>query len=125
MESPDSKISVVIGASEKPYRYSHAAVHQLRKYGHEVVAIGRRPGRIEDTEIVTGFPKATHVHTVTLYIGPQHQPPYYNYILEELKPQRVIFNPGTENSELYALCRENGIDPVENCTLMMLNYGVF
>lgn len=125
METPDSRISVVIGASEKPYRYSHAAVHQLRRHGFEVVAIGRRPGRIDDTEIVTGFPKTGHVHTVTLYIGPRHQPPYYDYILKELKPRRVIFNPGTENPELFALCRHSGIEPVENCTLMMLNYGVF
>jgi len=125
MDTHHNKHTVVIGASEKPHRYSHSAVVQLKNNGYPVTAIGLKPGMIGETEIVSGFPKISNVHTVTLYVGPKNQPPFYDYILNDLKPRRVIFNPGTENPELEAFCRGHGIVPVENCTLMMLTYGVF
>jgi hypothetical protein len=62
------------------------------------------------------------VDTVTLYVGPQHQPSWYNYILS-LKPKRVIFNPGTENDELVNLLKKENIESVEACTLVMLAIG--
>ena len=37
-----------------------------------------------------------NIDTVTMYVGPQRQEEYYDYILS-LHPKRVIFNPGTEN----------------------------
>jgi len=37
-----------------------------------------------------------------------------------LKPNRIIFNPGAENDELAGLAAQNGIQPVEACTLVML-----
>ncbi|TNE56910.1 MAG: CoA-binding protein, partial [Bacteroidetes bacterium] len=62
------------------------------------------------------------VDTVTLYVGPQRQVPYYEYILS-LHPKRIIFNPGTENPELEALAEAQGIEVVEGCTLVMLSIG--
>ena len=59
------------------------------------------------------------VDTVTLYLNPANQKDYYNYILS-LKPQRIIFNPGAENEELAQLATNEGIQPVEACTLVML-----
>jgi hypothetical protein len=48
--------------------------------------------------------------------------PYYDYILS-LKPKRIIFNPGTENEELMKLAKQNNIQPVVACTLVMLSIG--
>ena len=48
------------------------------------------------------------VDTVTLYLNPKAQVEYYDYILS-LKPRRVIFNPGTENPELFKILEENKI----------------
>jgi hypothetical protein len=62
---------------------------------------------------------------VTLYIGTQNQPQYSDYILNRLNPKRIIFNPGTENDDFEQLAENNGIEVVKNCTLMMLNYGIF
>ena len=59
------------------------------------------------------------IDTVTLYIGPARQPQYYDYIIS-LHPQRVIFNPGTENPEFYKLLKENGIETEVACTLILL-----
>ncbi len=119
-----NKKTVVIGASTKPERYSNKAIRLLRRYGHPVEAIGLRHGEVGDVSIKTGFPELGEVHTFTIYMQPQRQKPFYEYIIR-LKPTRVIFNPGTENDELINLLESNGIEVTENCTLVMLNTGLF
>lgn len=116
--------TLVLGASLKPERYSYLAIRNLRKHGIEVVAIGSRKGKVEDVEILTEPLNVSDIHTVTLYLGLKNQQPYYDYIIN-LKPKRLIFNPGTENPELEKLARQNGIDVVEGCTLVMLSNGAY
>lgn len=111
--------TLVVGASEKPERYANMAVRMLREHGHEVVAIGLREGSIGDVAIQTGKPQLEGIDTVTLYVGPQRQEPFMDYVAG-LKPRRVIFNPGTENQVFQAKLSEAGIEPVEACTLVML-----
>ena len=112
--------TLVIGASLKPERYSNKAVKMLTKFGHDVVAFGRRTGDIPPWTIVTEFPERDDIQTVTLYLNPNNQLPYYEAILA-LKPVRIIFNPGTENPELQSLANEAKIETVEACTLVMLS----
>ncbi|WP_274971940.1 CoA-binding protein, partial [Zunongwangia profunda] len=57
--------------------------------------------------------------TVTLYVGPKNQPEYYDYLVA-LNPKRVIFNPGTENPELYGVLEKNNIKFQNACTLVLL-----
>jgi len=113
------KKTLVIGASDNPARYSFLAINKLQQYQHEVVAIGRKKGTVAGVDITTEMEPFNDVDTVTLYINPQLQPAYYNYILS-LKPRRIIFNPGTENDELQELAAQNGITALEACTLVML-----
>lgn len=120
----DAKLTLVIGASEKPERFSYKAIRRLRRYGHPVEAIGLRPGEVDGVVFKTGFPELKGIDTVTLYVGPARQPQYYDYLIG-LKPKRIIFNPGTENPEFYAKAREKGIEPVVYCTLVMLDSGMF
>jgi hypothetical protein len=42
-----------------------------------------------------------------------------------LNPSRIIFNPGAENQELESIAKEKGIEVVRNCTLILLDYGLF
>lgn len=116
--------TLVLGASQKPERYSFLAIRSLRKHRIEVVAIGARKGIVEDVEIQTELRDFEGIHTVTLYLSPKNQIPYYSYIIS-LNPKRIIFNPGTENPELEKLARINGIDVVEGCTLVMLSNGTY
>jgi len=118
------KKTLVLGASENPERYSHLAVKKLRFYGHPVIAIGRRQGIIDDTPIRTGNPSFSDINTVTLYLNPNNQKPYYEYILS-LQPKRIIFNPGTENPEFEKMAQQKGIEALEACTLVMLNTGQY
>ena len=66
----------------------------------------------------------TDLDTITLYLGSQNQPGYYDYILKS-KPKRIIFNPGTENPELEELAEANGIECTEACTLVLLSTGQY
>jgi predicted CoA-binding protein len=119
-----SKTTLVLGASNNPARYSNMAINRLRRNNHPVVAIGKRPGMVADTSLETETRKIEDLDTVTLYLNPANQKQYYKYILD-LKPKRIIFNPGTENEELEDLARKNGIQPIEACTLVMLSTGQY
>jgi predicted CoA-binding protein len=129
------KKTLVLGASDNPARYSFLAVTQLRAKGHPVVAIGRKRGKVADTEIEyagnthgttqeTGVKEPRDIDTVTLYLNPGHQKEYYHYILS-LHPKRIIFNPGTENEELSRLAKAQGIHSIEACTLVLLSTGQY
>lgn len=98
MTNTDKK-TVVLGASTNEARYSNIAVKRLKRNGIQVVPVGIKKGAIEGIDIINGSPEVDGVHTVTLYLNPQRQKPYYNYIINELAPKRIIFNPGTENLE--------------------------
>ena len=116
------KKTLVLGASENPSRYSYLAVRKLTNHQHPVVAIGRKKGKVGDVAIETDHLPLEDVDTVTLYLNPRNQQEYYDYILS-LQPARIIFNPGTENEELEQMAKENGIETVEGCTLVMLSIG--
>ena len=116
----EQKKTLVIGASENPERYSYLAVQRLNANKHPVIALGKRTGKIGDTIIETEHKPFENIDTVTLYLNPQSQQEYYDYILS-LHPKRIIFNPGTENDELYDLAKSKGIEVQEACTLVMLS----
>lgn len=117
-----NKKTLVIGASENPARYSYKAINALCNHNHDVVALAKRAGQLGDVPIQTEFPLDEDIDTVTLYIGPKHQPEYYSDIIK-LNPQRVIFNPGTENADFVSLLNENGIAAEQACTLVLLSIG--
>jgi predicted CoA-binding protein len=89
-------------------------------YNHEVVAFGMREGEEAGIVIDTELKDYKDIDTVTLYLKPKRQEEYYNYIVS-IKPKRVIFNPGTENPELYTILKENDIAFEVACTLVLLS----
>lgn len=119
-----SKKTLVLGASANPSRYSNLAVQRLHAHQHPVIAIGKRPGSIGNIPIITTKENTGDIDTVTLYLNPQNQKQYYDFILS-LKPERIIFNPGTENNELAEMASSKGIQSIEACTLVMLSTGMY
>ncbi len=121
-----SKKTVIIGASTNPSRYAYLAAGMLKEYKHEIVPIGIKKGEVYGKQIlsINERPAVNDVDTVTLYIGPRHQPEHYDYILS-LKPKRVIFNPGTENYEFEKLIEGSGAEALEACTLVLLRSGQY
>jgi predicted CoA-binding protein len=118
------KKTLVLGASANPARYSYLAINRLRNNDHPVVAIGKRAGEVAGTSIETAPREITDVDTVTLYLNPENQKQYYDYILS-LNPKRIIFNPGAENEELQHLAEQKGINTMEACTLVLLSTGQY
>ncbi len=119
-----SKKTLVVGASEKPQRYSNKAIRKLLRYGNEVVPLAPRPGQVAGVPFVTGYPEVKDIHTITLYIGPARQTAFYEYLLS-LKPKRIIFNPGTENDIFIQKAQAQGVETIQDCTLIMLDTGMY
>lgn len=113
------KKTLVLGASSKPQRYSNIAINRLVNYGHEVVAFGLKEDEVAGVNIDTNLMPYKEIHTVTLYMNPERQKAYYDYIMS-LQPERIIFNPGTENQEFQNILKQNNIYFEESCTLVML-----
>lgn len=118
------KKTLILGASNNPERYSYLAAHKLHAHGHPIVNVGIKLGEVAGVPIELPETIHTDIDTITLYLGPQNQPPYYDYILHS-KPKRIIFNPGTENPELESLAEEQGIETTEACTLVLLSTGQY
>ena len=111
--------TLLIGASLNPERYAYQAVHLLVEKNQEVIPFGLKEGSIAGLSIITEKKAFKAIHTVTLYVGPKHQKEYYDYILS-LNPQRVIFNPGTENKDFEDTLKRQGIFSERACTLVLL-----
>jgi hypothetical protein len=119
------KLTLVLGASAKPERFSYDAVRSLQRNNIPVIAIGRRDADLGDIKITRKFPDVSSgIHTVTLYMSAANQKEYYSSIFS-LNPKRIIFNPGTINPELADMARRKGIEVVNDCMLVMLNKGIF
>lgn len=116
--------TLVIGASENPQRYSFMAINRLLEAHHNVRAIANRSGVVKHVVFEREHILFDDIDTVTLYVNPTIQLLYKNYILQ-LKPRRVIFNPGTENEDFENELRANGIESIEACTLVMLSTGQY
>ncbi|UOB16971.1 CoA-binding protein [Abyssalbus ytuae] len=112
--------TLVFGASLNPVRYSNMAINKLVNNGEKVVAFGLKSGEVAGVKIDTELKKYTDIETVSLYMNPKRQADFYDYIVS-LKPDRVIFNPGTENPEFYQILRKNSIETEEACTLVLLS----
>ena len=112
--------TLIVGASKKPDRYSFMAAEKLKKYGHEIVQFSKKA----DIDILNSLDGVLGIDTVTMYINPSLQSQYFDDILE-LKPRRVIFNPGTENPTFEKLLKDQNIMSIEGCTLVMLQTGQY
>ncbi len=113
------KKTLVFGASLKSNRYSHIAVNRLLDHNIETEAFGLKVGEIKGVNISTKLHDFRNIHTITLYIGADRQKEYYKDFLR-INPKRIIFNPGTENPELYKILKDNNIEVEIACTLVLL-----
>jgi hypothetical protein len=72
----------------------------------------------EDENAASGAESADFIEGINFYQGEDDK-------VEELKPKRVIFNPGTENSEFEELLTKNNIEAIEACSLVLLRTGQY
>jgi predicted CoA-binding protein len=122
----NSKLTLVVGATDNPERYAYRAVELLQAKGIPVVPIGIKKGLVFGEEILDLRlkPPLKEIHTITLYLGPSNQVEWMDYLIG-LRPKRIIFNPGTENFDFFSKAKAAGIEVLEACTLVMLTTGQF
>ena len=120
----NDKNVLLLGASMKPFRYSHLAVKALSNNQFPVYPVGREEGEINGVIVNSKLPPVQKYHTVTVYLNQKNQKDYYEKIFL-YSPERIIFNPGTENPEFKELCQQRNVEVVENCTLELLEAGQF
>lgn len=120
-----SVVVAVLGASPNPDRYSNKAVRELKQRGYRVVPVNPGHAEVEGLTTVKDLASiAMPVDTVTVYVGPTHMGPLIDSVVQ-LRPRRVIANPGAESQELAMRVRDAGIQYVEACTLVLLSTGQF
>ena len=115
----------IIGASHKAQRYSHKAQVMLMDYEHKVFPVSGNGREILGVEGYKTVREISHpVDTVTLYLNADlHEAIKYDML--DLKPRRIIFNPGTESTQLMQHYQKHGIETLEACTLVMLRTNQF
>ncbi|HSI76353.1 MAG TPA: CoA-binding protein [Lunatimonas sp.] len=120
------KKTVILGASPNQSRYAYVAAQMLHEQDIPFVPVGIKTGEVFGEKILDlkEKPFIDDVDTITLYISAKNQPEWYDYILS-LKPKRIVFNPGTQNTELTALAKEHQIATVSACSLVMLSSGQY
>jgi predicted CoA-binding protein len=115
----------VLGASNKPERYSFQAVMLLAEKGHAVFPIHPAWSAIGGVPVFKQLADIpAPIHTITMYVGSRQSTALARAILDA-RPQRVIFNPGSENPDVAEQLRAANIDLCHACTLVLLRTGQF
>ena len=124
MSSPAQKVAV-LGASDKPERYSYKAVQMLSEAGHLPIPVHPSLKSLDNLPVFPSLEAISEpVDTLTIYLNPDISTSLKDAIVE-FNPGRVIFNPGTENPDLQASLDEHAIPWQEACTLVLLRTGQF
>ena len=113
------KKTLIIGATTNQDRYAYKAAEMLTENGHPIIPFGIKKGEVFGETILNDWQAFEGVDTVTMYVGAARQPEYIDNIIS-IKPNRVVFNPGTENPEFYNKLEAAGIEFEEACTLVLL-----
>lgn len=118
--------TVIIGATPNPERYAFLAAERLKAHGESFIPLGIKQGEVFGEQILDlrTKPNIQDVDTITLYLGPQNQAEWEDYMLS-LNPKRIIFNPGTENPEFSQRANAQGIETENACTLVLLGSGLY
>ena len=119
------KPTLIIGASPRSSSYANLAMHQLEEVGHAVLLYNPLGRNIDERQVYTDLSQVEEaVNTVALYVRASRLKPVMHDIIN-LKPQRIIFNPGTEDEDLMQQFRDADIEVLEACTLVLLRTGQY
>lgn len=115
----------VLGASNKPHRYSYKAVKMLVEKGHTPLPVHPVIKNIENLPVYGSLDDVPAcVDTITVYLSPAKSDGMADSLLAS-GARRVIFNPGAENPVLAERLRAAGTEVLDACTLVLLATNQF
>ena len=115
----------VLGASDKPDRYSYKAIVMLRETGHTPLPVHPRLVGIEGIPVHKSLAVIPEpIDTITVYLAARNSDVVADDILNS-GARRVIFPPGAESPELAKRLSDKGIEALDACPLVMLRTGQF
>lgn len=117
------EVVAVLGASSDTSRYAYKAMQMLEEYGHKPIPVHPREKEVLGKRV---FPTlgdlaktGQKIDTVTVYVNAAISEKYEKDFID-LKPKRIIINPGAESPKLEAALRKSGIEVQHACTLVLL-----
>lgn len=115
----------VLGASNKPERYSYKAIRMLREKGHTPYPVHPALAEVDGIPVWPSLEAIQDpLHTVTVYLSARNQQPIAGQLIHS-SARRFIFNPGAENDDLANQLRQRGKEVLYACTLVLLTTGQF
>ena len=119
------EVVAIIGASEKKDRFAHMAMTALLQHGHEVRLVNPFKESIDGHKCFKAVTEIKEkINTVTLYVNPSRFRDHIEEVIQ-IKPERVIMNPGTEDDVMHKRLEAAGIKVYRACTLVPLSSGQF
>jgi predicted CoA-binding protein len=97
----------------------------LKDHGYKTIPVNPTEVEIHGLKSIKNLENINEsVNTLTMYVNAKISSGLKESIIN-LSPQRVIFNPGTENEGLETVLKQNNIKIIHACTLVMLRTGQF
>jgi predicted CoA-binding protein len=109
----------VLGASDKPDRYSFRLIRRLRDRGHDVFPINPALTTIDGLPVYRSLRELpAGIDVLSVYMNASRSDALAEDILGSGIP-RVVFNPGAENQALAERLRNKGFQVEEACSLIL------
>ncbi len=119
------EVVAILGASKEQSRYAHKAQLLLISNGHTVVPINPKYDMINGIRCYPDLTSYSHkIDTITVYVQPSILLSLVNEIIQT-SPDRIIFNPGTNDSYVIEQLQKAGIQVEVACTLVLLRTSQF
>src|SRR6056300_1171448 len=96
----------ILGASDHHHRYSYKANSLLTEKGFKTFLVNPKYDLIDEQRCYRSLSELDQIDTITVYVSAVHSTPLVEDIIK-LHPRRVIFNPGSENYEIYKQLQNN------------------
>jgi len=119
------QVVAILGASSNPDRYAYKAFQMLKEFGHSIIAVNPKLILLDGIQTTPSLKDIKeHVQTVTVYVSASISTGLKEDLIN-LQPDRIIFNPGSENAPLQLDLKNAGIEVIEACTLVLLKTEQF
>ncbi|MBR9677542.1 CoA-binding protein [Candidatus Woesearchaeota archaeon] len=115
----------ILGASNKPERFSNKAVKAFKEEGFKVFPVNPKEGKIEDLKCFKSLEEIKeNIDIVSVYLKPEIS--IQKNLTQQITlktPKLVILNPGTSSMNFNRQLQEAGLNFVMQCSIRGLGHS--